>query len=249
MRKGFAIFILAFSFLYLFIFLAVYFIGNQIVRGNDQNDLDLSNLQSEYDDTRTFAEFHDELVNVPVKGLDMPLNSNNLADNNNLALGDSPQVLGDETSRDEKRIEIDLTNQKLYAFEGDNKIYEFLVSTGKWGRTPTGEFRIWTKLRYTRMSGGSKALRTYYNLPNVPFTMFFSNNEIPASRGYGIHGTYWHNNFGHPMSHGCINMKNEDVEKIYYWANPVLPEGKASTAANKDNPGTKIVIYGIAPKT
>lgn len=151
-------------------------------------------------------------------------------------------VLGDTTAP--KRIEIDLANQKLYGFEGDTVVHEYLVSTGKWGRTPTGEFTIWVKLRYTRMSGGNKVIGTYYNLPNVPYTMFFYNEEIPKARGYGIHGTYWHNNFGHPMSHGCINMRTEDVEKLYAWAEP---PSTAHTTYAKGKEGTKIVIYGIAP--
>ncbi len=156
----------------------------------------------------------------------------------------SSDVLG--AYRADKRIEIDLTNQRLYAFEGNNKVYDYLISSGKWGRTPTGEFTIWIKLRYTRMTGGNKAWGTYYNLPNVPYTMFFSNNEIPTWRGYGIHGTYWHSNFGHPMSHGCINMKTEEAEKIYYWTQPDL-DGKPSVRTNKDNPGTRVIIYGTAP--
>ena len=155
------------------------------------------------------------------------------------------QVLGESNSK--KRIEVDLTNQRLYAYEGDNKVYDFLVSTGKWGATPTGTFKIWIKLRYTLMSGGSQALGTYYYLPNVPYTMFFYNNETPKSLGFGIHGTYWHSNFGHPMSHGCINMKTEDVAQIYYWANPELKNNKNSVIASKDNPGTQITIYGEAP--
>jgi len=157
----------------------------------------------------------------------------------------NPNVLG--AYRADKRIEIDLTNQRLYAYEGNNKIYDFLISSGKWGRTPTGEFTIWTKLRYTKMEGGNKALNTYYYLPNVPFTMFFYNDDIPTWRGFGIHGTYWHSNFGHPMSHGCINMKTEEVEKIYFWAQPDLPGGKLSTRATPENPGTRVVIYGKAP--
>lgn len=154
-------------------------------------------------------------------------------------------VLGDTSG--EKRIEIDLTNQRLYGYEGDNRVYDFLISSGKWGRTPTGEFYIWHKTESTRMRGGSKALRTYYDLPNVPYTMFFYNNKIAKSRGYGIHGAYWHNNFGHPMSHGCINMKPEESEILFRWANPVLPDKKRSTSATKENPGTKVIIYGKAP--
>jgi len=159
--------------------------------------------------------------------------------------GKLAQVLGTDSSN--KRIEVDLTNQKLYAFEGDQKVYEFLVSTGKWSPTPTGIFRIWIKLRATKMSGGSKALNTYYYLPNVPFVMYFANDQIPSWRGYGLHGTYWHNNFGHPMSHGCVNMRIEDAEKLYYWTTPEL-QGKNTTKATADNPGTTIIIYGTTPR-
>lgn len=153
-------------------------------------------------------------------------------------------VLGDTTSS--KRIEVDLTNQRLYAFEGDSKVFDFPVSTGLWGRTPTGEFEIWIKLRYTTMKGGNKALGTYYYLPNVPYTMFFYNDKYSKWVGYGIHGTYWHNNFGHPMSHGCINMRTEEVAQLYYWAHPSLGD-KQSITATASNRGTKVIIYGTAP--
>lgn len=164
----------------------------------------------------------------------------------------SSQVLGlaDEIGTGieaEKHIEVDLTNQKLYAVQDGERLAEFYVSTGKWGKTPTGEFTIWTKYRYTGMSGGNQALGTYYNLPNVPFTMYFFNSEIPKSRGYGIHGAYWHSNFGEVMSHGCINMRTRDVEKLYYWAGPDTG-GKSTINATEDNPGTKIIIYGEAPQ-
>lgn len=148
-----------------------------------------------------------------------------------------------------KRIEVDLTNQKVYAYEGDSRVYEFLVSTGKWGRTPTGEFTIWVKVKSQVMSGGSKALHTYYYLPNVPWVMFFYNKDVAKSRGFSFHGTYWHNNFGHPMSHGCINMRIEDAKVLYDWATPVVTNAKAwSTLANAENPGTRVVIYGETPQ-
>jgi hypothetical protein len=187
------------------------------------------NLSGGFDQSAQSGEYLGHVVQSPAENPDIK----------NLA------VLGDSSSEG-KRIEIDLANQKLYAFEFDRKVYEFPVSTGKWGRTPTGTFKIWIKLRYTRMTGGNKALGTYYNLPNVPYTMFFYNKDIPKSRGYGIHGAYWHNNFGHPMSHGCINMREEDVAKIYQWANPET-EGN-TTYATDENPGTPILIYGTAPQ-
>lgn len=157
---------------------------------------------------------------------------------------DSNLVLGGSNSSN-KHIYIDLTNQKLYAKEGDRIIYEFLISSGKWGRTPTGDFTIWIKLRATRMKGGSKALGTFYDLPNVPYTMYFYNSEIPKYRGYGLHGAYWHNNFGHPMSHGCINISPENAKLLYEWANP--SSSGNTTYADNNNLGTQVTIYGEAP--
>lgn len=124
------------------------------------------------------------------------------------SLNNDKNILGTESDR---WIEIDLSDQRLSAWEGGNKIYSYLVSTGKWAPTPTGDFKIWTKLAKTTMSGGSKSLGTYYYLPNVPCTMYFY-------KGYGIHGTYWHNNFGTPMSHGCVNMKTEEACNLFSWA-------------------------------
>lgn len=152
------------------------------------------------------------------------------------AMGGIKNVLGDTTGNN-KHIEVDLTNQRLYAFQGNTKVYDFPVSTGKWGPTPTGTFHIWIWLRYTRMVGGNPAIGTYYNLPNVPYTMYFY-------QGYGIHGAYWHNNFGHPMSHGCVNMRVADAGTIYYWTNPNAGNVAYPTAAN---PGTQVTIYGTPP--
>lgn len=151
-------------------------------------------------------------------------------------------VLGDQAG-DYKRIYVDLTNQRLYAFEGDNIVMNVPVSTGKWYPTPTGTFRIWIWLRYTRMAGGSGA--GYYNLPNVPYTMYFYSDTVSKTSGFGLHGAYWHNNFGHPMSHGCVNMRIPDAEKLYYWSNPNVGNVSYATAAT---PGTLITIYGITPR-
>lgn len=153
-----------------------------------------------------------------------------------LAVATEERVLGVSQAEGEKWIEIDLSEQKLYAHEGDKIVYEFLVSTGKWAPTPTGEFRIWIKLRYTKMSGGSKEDGTYYYLPNVPYVMFF-NNAI------GLHGTYWHNNFGTPMSHGCVNLAVPDAEKLYWWTDPPVESGKSVFHPTKETPGTRVIVH------
>ncbi len=160
------------------------------------------------------------------------------------AINEAKNVLGDSTGSD-KHIYVDLSNQILYAYDGNNLTYKFLVSTGKWNPTPTGDFRIWIWLRYTRMVGGNPAIGTYYNLPNVPYTMYFWNAATPKTWGYSLHGAYWHNNFGHPMSHGCINMQIEEAGKIFYWSNP---NAGNMTYATSETQGPLITIYGVAPK-
>jgi hypothetical protein len=145
------------------------------------------------------------------------------------------KVLGESTGN-ERWIEVDLSEQKIRAWEGNSLFLESLVSTGKWGRTPTGEFRVWGKFKYAKMSGGSKALNTYYYLPNVPYIQYYQN-------GWGLHGTYWHNNFGQVMSHGCTNLPTPVAERLFYWTSPTLPEGQNSVRATSRDPGTRIVIH------
>ncbi len=146
-----------------------------------------------------------------------------------------PQVLA-ASSEDDKWIEIDISQQHLYAHEGDQVVFDFPISSGKFASTPLGEYRVWIKLRYHRMIGGSKELGTYYDLPNVPFVMYFY-------KGYGLHGAYWHNNFGQPMSHGCVNISIPDAEKLFEWAGPTMPEGASVVKPTADNPGTRVVIH------
>jgi lipoprotein-anchoring transpeptidase ErfK/SrfK len=100
-------------------------------------------------------------------------------------------------------IDVDLSQQRLYAYAGDTLMNSFVVSTGTW-QTPTvtGKFNIWIKVRSQAMSGPG------YYLPDVPYVMYFYGD-------YGLHGTYWHNNFGTPMSHGCVNLTIPDSEWLY----------------------------------
>lgn len=154
-----------------------------------------------------------------------------------------PRRVLSAVSPEEKWIEVDLTNQRLLAHEGNRVVYNFPISSGKaWTPTVTGEFRVWIKFKYAKMSGGSRALGTYYYLPNVPFIMYFH-------KGYGIHGAYWHNNFGHPMSHGCVNMKIPDAEQLFYWADPPIRADQGTVRPSKENPGTRIVIHGKTPRS
>lgn len=156
------------------------------------------------------------------------------------ALGKNP-VLG-VAAPAERWIEVDLSEQKMRAWNGSALYLETPISTGlPWWPTPTGEFRIWIKLRFAKMEGGSG--RYYYYLPNVPYIMYFGGGEIPAWRGYGLHGTYWHNDFGTQRSHGCVNLPTPIAEKLFYWVGPVLSEGKWAVYSSEENPGTRIVIH------
>ncbi|MDE2026593.1 MAG: L,D-transpeptidase [Patescibacteria group bacterium] len=152
-------------------------------------------------------------------------------------------VLG-ASSNPNKHIYVDLTNQKLYAFDGNDLVFTFPVSTGKWNQTPTGNFHIWIKLDSTRMTGGSGA--DFYDLPNVPRTMFFTNDkDVTKAEGYAIHGAYWNPPFGHPYSHGCVNLSVDDAKSLYDWADPTTTS--YSTYATNQNPGTLITVFGVTP--
>jgi lipoprotein-anchoring transpeptidase ErfK/SrfK len=108
-------------------------------------------------------------------------------------------------------IEIDLSKQRLIAWEGKRPVYAVIISTGKSSTpTPTGVFSIQTRHRTTRMSGEN------YDIPNVPYAMFYH-------RGYAIHGADWHNNFGTPVSHGCTNVAVNHARWIYNWASVGTP--------------------------
>jgi lipoprotein-anchoring transpeptidase ErfK/SrfK len=113
-----------------------------------------------------------------------------------------PDYLGEE----ERWIDINLSTQMVTAFEGDEVVRHFTISSGR-ASTPTvvGEFRIWVKVRIQDMSGPG------YYIRDVPYVMYFYED-------YGIHGTYWHNNFGTPMSAGCVNMTIDDSSWMYDFA-------------------------------
>ena len=103
-------------------------------------------------------------------------------------------------------IDVDLTNQRVYAYEGDTVVNSFIVSTGTWlTPTVTGQYKIYVKYLSNKMSGPG------YYLPDVPYIMYFYGS-------YGLHGTYWHNNFGTPMSHGCVNLSIADAGWLYEFA-------------------------------
>lgn len=103
-------------------------------------------------------------------------------------------------------VEVDLSDQTVTAWDGDQVFMHTLVSTGK-ASTPTvtGRFKVRVKLPETRMVGPD------YDTPDVPWTMYYY-------RGYALHGAYWHNNFGTPVSHGCVNLPVDKAQALFDWA-------------------------------
>jgi lipoprotein-anchoring transpeptidase ErfK/SrfK len=116
----------------------------------------------------------------------------------------------------EKWIDIDLSDQILTAVQGDTAVASFWISSGVSDHpTVTGSFRVWAKVAVQDMSGGSRAAGTYYYAEDVPWVQYFYAD-------YSIHGAYWHNNFGQPASHGCVNMRIEDARWLFEWAEPSM---------------------------
>jgi LysM repeat protein len=110
------------------------------------------------------------------------------------------------TTNGSKRILVNLTEQKVYAYENDQLVKTVIVSTGlAYTPTVTGNYRVYWKLASQTMSGPG------YYLPGVPYVMYFY-------QGYALHGTYWHNNFGQPMSHGCVNMPTTEAQWFFNWS-------------------------------
>jgi hypothetical protein len=119
----------------------------------------------------------------------------------------------------EKRVEISIARQTLTAYEGDNIVFQTKVSTGtpnRVSRTPTGNFRIDPKHPSKHMGNGQVTSDIYaYELVGVPWNCFFD-----WDGGIATHGTYWHNNFGTPMSSGCVNMRNHEAKWLFRWTTP-----------------------------
>jgi lipoprotein-anchoring transpeptidase ErfK/SrfK len=118
-----------------------------------------------------------------------------------------------------KWIEIDLSKQQLTMWLGNTIVMQTYISSGK-AATPTevGEFAIYSKTPMTTMTG--TILGEYYYVPNIKWVSYFDGGEA-------LHGTYWHHNFGHPMSHGCVNMTEAAAKQLYDFA-PI---------------GTKVVVH------
>jgi hypothetical protein len=153
--------------------------------------------------------------------------------------GPPPEGLGP----DEKWIDVNLTHQFLIAFEGQKPVFVTLVSSGKKNetdkekdhRTVTGSFRIREKYISATMDDDS-ASDGPYSIEDVPWIMYFR-------RGYALHGAFWHDDFGHRRSHGCINLAPWDAKALFQWTDPPLPTGWHAAFATEEHPGTRVVVH------
>lgn len=113
-----------------------------------------------------------------------------------------------------KRILVDRSEQKMYAYDGDVLFMEQSISTGLDSTpTPRGTFSVYKKTPSRYMQGPLPGVsEQYYDLPGVPWNLYFT------EQGAVVHGAYWHNSFGKPWSHGCVNLPPAEARKIYEWA-------------------------------
>jgi len=135
-----------------------------------------------------------------------------------LVPADELTLLSPEVPEEEKLIVVEPNTQLVTAFEGDKLVFSNRCSSGAKGtETPKGEFRTYHKGPSVHMTNQGDALENIYNLPGVPWCSFFT------GAGHAFHGTYWHNDYGRPRSHGCVNLTSEQAKFIYRWTLPTVP--------------------------
>ena len=138
----------------------------------------------------------------------------------------------------EKWLDVNITKQTLLALEGEKAVFATLVSTGEDGllegkrSTKKGIFRVHTKYVSTTMD--SDTVGEEFELRDVPYVQFFE-------EGFALHGAYWHDSFGTPKSHGCINLAPEDARRLFQWTEPAVPTGWHGAA--KSLTGTVLFIH------
>lgn len=138
----------------------------------------------------------------------------------------------------EKKLVISLSQQSLTAYIGDNPINTIRISTGirleEGGfATPKGAYRITRKRPCRHMFAPPSEFGRGFDLPGVPWVCYFTGD------GIAFHGTYWHNNFGAPMSHGCINLSPQAAKWVYRWTTPTVPADQYYYSANE---GTRVEV-------
>jgi len=137
----------------------------------------------------------------------------------------------------DKRIEINLSDQTLIAYEGDTPVFAHHISSGLPDYpTPDGVHYVVDKRPSERMVGGSAASDEDYDLPGVPFVCYFT-WEWAAT-----HGCYWHNDWGRPRSHGCVNLPAYAARWIWRWTTPIADYDSFYVRPANALDGTKVIV-------
>jgi len=149
---------------------------------------------------------------------------------------DELALLSPDIPDDRKHIHVDLATQSVTAFEDDKAVLIARCSSGGKGTsTPIGDFLTFHKGPTIHMTNDGEAGAGHgYDLPGVPWVSFFTGT------GVSFHGTYWHNDYGEPRSHGCVNLLPADAKFIYRWTRPVVPVG--TPYLYKPGEGTRVQI-------
>jgi hypothetical protein len=144
---------------------------------------------------------------------------------------DETAPLPSASTSDEKRVDVDLTRQLLTAWEGERQMIQVAISSGAATQengahsgktsTPQGEFRVFRKMpcQHLGNTGHGGSSQEPFDLPGVPWVAYYQADND----GYAFHGAYWHNDFGRPHSHGCINLRPADARWLYRWLDPQVP--------------------------
>jgi lipoprotein-anchoring transpeptidase ErfK/SrfK len=141
----------------------------------------------------------------------------------------------------ERWIDVDTATQTLVAYEGPRPVYATLVSTGRGpadggSATPLGVHRIWVKIVASDMANVQHEDReAHYSLEDVPYVQFFDN-------AVALHGTYWHGDFGHPRSHGCVNLSPRDASWLFDFTEPHLPAAWSAAYPAQIDAGTLVRV-------
>jgi hypothetical protein len=141
----------------------------------------------------------------------------------------------------ERWLDVELASQVLTAYIGERAVFATLVSSGRGAQgsetaTPLGVHRVWVKLRSSNMDNlDDESAAENYAIQAVPWVMYFE-------RGYGLHATFWHREFGNKHSHGCVNLAPLDAERLFFWTSPRLPPGWTAALPTPYEPGTLVRV-------
>ena len=154
-------------------------------------------------------------------------------------------ALSPEVDPADKKLIVDLKEQRVHAFEKDKEVFTSRTATGAVFKdlgdagnfaTPTGTFNVYRKTPAQHMYGGAAGDSDYFDLPGIPWVSYFVNN------GIAFHGTYWHNDYGVQRSHGCVNLPSENAKWVWRWTMPPNDLVERYTMTTSKSAGTTVTV-------